>query len=156
MLITCDGEWTARAWAGLKVRVLLPENASIPDNRPTDNSDWRVFRFTRARSGLSILQVVLDRLDRYQQIVPGPLLFCAAPPEGDTLATFVERLTHDPWLLEAETTPDTTILQHMALGAGYTGHPMFIHYFRSLTYTDSLDPADVVAQLQTYMGPVKT
>lgn len=153
MLITCDGVWAAPSWAGLKVRALLPENASIPEKSPTDSGDWRIFRFTRPRSGLTILQTVLDRLDRCQQIAPGPLLFCAVQPEDDTLAAYVERLAQDPWLLDAEMTPETTILQRMALGAGYTGHPMFIHYFRSLSYTDSLDPADVLAQLHTYMGP---
>lgn len=155
MLITCDGDWGAPAWAGLKIRALLPENASIPANKSTDTGEWRVFRFTRPRSGLSILQTVLDRLDRCQQIAPGPLLFFAVRPDDDTLAACAERLTQDPWLLDAEVAPDTTILQHMALGAGYTGHPMFIHYFRSLSYTDSLDPADVLAQLHTYMGPAK-
>lgn len=153
MLITCDGEWAAPAWAGLKVRALLPDEAHIPSSKSTDAGDWRVFRFTRPRSGLSILQTVLDRLDRHQQISPEPLLFFAVQPDDDTLAAYVERLAQDPWLLDAEVTQDTTILQHMALGAGYTGHPMFIHYFRSLTYTDSLDPADVLAQLHTYMGP---
>lgn len=156
MLITCDGDWAAPAWTGLKVRAMLPDNSNSTANRTFDTGDWRIFRFTRRRSGMSILQTVLDRLDRHQQITAGPLLFSATQPEDDTFTACVERLATDPWLLEAETTPDTTILQHMALGTGYTGHPMFIHYFRSLTYTESLDPADVLTQLNTYMGPANT
>lgn len=161
MLITLDSQWTAPAWEGIKVLALLPDTAppaetGSPRKAADRADDWRLFHFTRPRSALAIIQTVLDRLDRHRQFAPDPLIFAAQAMDDADCTAEAARLSADPWRLDLATEPDSRAIRHLVIGHGFTGHRMFLHYFRSLNYIDGLNPSDVVAQLDHYLGPKAT
>lgn len=153
MLITLDHQWTTPSWEGIKVLARLPETAAQAHTDPGLDDDWRVFHFTRPRSPLAILQTVLDRLDRHRQFTPDALLFCTAALDEASCAAARDRLAGDPWHTALVTGPDNRTIDRLVIGPAFTGHRMFLHYIRNLNPIDALDPAEVLASMNHYLGP---
>lgn len=156
MLITLDHQWIAPAWDGIKVLARLPDTPAQAATDPRHDDDWRVFHFTRPRTSLAILQTVLDRLDRHRQFTPDALLYCSLALDDATCATERDALCADPWHVAITTGPDSHAIERLVIGPAFTGHRMFLHYIRNLSPIDGLDPADVLAQMNHYLGPHTT
>lgn len=153
MLITLDHQWTTPSWEGIKVLARLPETAAQAHTDPGLDDDWRVFHFTRPRSPLAIIQIVLDRLDRHRQFTPHALLFSTAALDDATCAAARDSLASDPWHSAFVPGPDSRTIDRLVIGPAFTGHRMFLHYIRNLSPADALDPAEVLANMNHYLGP---
>ena len=152
MLITLDHHWTRPEWEGIKVLACLPGTAA-PDHSQTDpGTDWRVFHFTQACRPLAILQTVLDRLERHRQITSDALLLSTTALDRASCAALRDTIAADPYHSALRTDADDSIAQ-LVIGSGYTRHRLFVHFIRNLSPIDQLDPDDVLAQMQHYLGP---
>ena len=152
MLITLDHHWTHPEWEGVKVLACLPDRAA-PDHSQTDpKTDWRVFHFTQTCSPLAILQTVLDRLERHRQITPDALLLSTTALDRAACAALRDTIAADPYHSALRIEADDSIAQ-LVIGPGFTGHRLFVHFIRNLSPIDQLDPEDVLAQMQHYLGP---
>ena len=153
MLITLDHQWTTPSWDGIKVLVRLPETAAQDQTDRNLDDDWRVFHFTRPRTALAILQIVLDRLDRHRQFTPDALLFSTAALDDATCTDTRNSIAADPWHTALVPGPDDHSVGHLVIGPGFTGHSMFMQYIRNLSPIDALVPAEVLANMNRYLGP---
>lgn len=153
MLITLDHQWTTPAWDGIKVLARLPDTPAQRAADPRPDADWRVFHFTRPRTALAILQTVLDRLDRHRQLTQDALLFSTAALDDATCAAARDSIAADPWHTALLPGPDNHMIEHLVIGPAFTGHRLFLQYIRNLSPIDGLDPADVLAQMNHYLGP---
>lgn len=152
MLITLDHRWTRPEWEGIKVLACLSGTTAPDHSHAGPNTDWRVFHFTKDHRPLAILQIVLDRLERHRQFAPGALLFSTTALDRATCTALCEAVTADPYHSAVLTDDDARITQ-LVIGPGLTAHRMFVHFIRNLSPIDQLDPADVLAQMQHYLGP---
>lgn len=158
MLITMDSQWATPAWPGLKVLVRVGDTpaAALPQfepNLPDDTSDWRVFYLTRTFAPLSLLQLVLDRLDRHRQFTPAPILLSPTRRDAQACAAALARTSDDPWLLELDNDPETGVLDHLLIGPGYAANPLFAQFFRALQSPEEQPLPSVLEQIPLYLGP---
>lgn len=152
MLITLNHQWGRPPWGGIKVLALRSDTHMPANGDKSLDDEWRLFHLTQPMSDLAIVQTVLDRLDRHRQFQPDPLIF--APCAWDDAACTAEagRLTADPWRLQLATVADSHAIERLVIGPSYTGHSIFLRFFRSLRKVDGKAPSDVIAQLHHDLG----